>query len=286
MTHGRKSGSAILLLGMIALFALAGQPTLAAASGDVTPPIGTVWEFQSLTMGGKTQAPPTALNTPTISFDGRVASGVGFCNNYRASYVSRADVLRFGPAITTKRACAAVLNALEGQYLNLLASTTRYIVSGPNLTLYSGSRDRILFTVQTRPQTGQPAPPRPTPVSSLAVQPMMVNPAPAMSQKGLPPARTLFDKATADLQPDEQLLVLGPQQVACEGVIPQRCLLVKQPAEVAWSLFYGAIEGFAYQPGVTSLLRVRLERLARPAADGSSVRYRLVRVLGTQMVNR
>lgn len=252
----------------------------AQSTGAETLPNGIVWELQSLTLDGKTQSPPKALNTPTITFDGRVATGSGFCNNYRATYVSRDDLLRFGPAISTKRACMAILNTLETQYLNLLAGTNKYIVSGTNLTLYSGSQSRLLFSVQTRPQTGQPAPPKPTP--SMAVQPMMVNPAPAISQKGLPPARTIFDKVRATLSDGEQLMVVGPQQADCVSVVPTKCLIVKRPSAFAWSLFYGEIEGFKYQRGTTSLLRVKLETLARPAADGSTVRYRLVRVLGTQ----
>ena len=79
-------------------------------------------------------------------------------------------------------------------------------------------------------------------------------------------------------------MVVAPQQADCVSVVPQRCLLVKRPAETVWSLFYGAIEGFTYQSGSTSLLRVRLVRLPRPASDGSTLSYRLVRVLGTQMV--
>lgn len=260
------------------LLGLALQPVAAQSAG--TLPTGTVWELQSLTLDGKTQSPPKALNTPTITFDGRAASGSGFCNSYRATYVSRGDLLRFGPAVTTKRACMAILNTLEAQYLGLLAGTNKYIVSGTNLTLYSGSQSRLLFSVQTRPQTGQPAPPKPTP--TMAVQPMMVNPAPAISQKGLPPARTIFDKASATLGEGEQLLVVGPQQADCVSVVPEKCLIVKRPSAFAWSLFYGEIEGFKYQSGTTSLLRVRLETLDRPAADGSTVRYRLVRVLGTQ----
>lgn len=294
-----------LTLGMTAVLALTGQGALAQETtppsttppSASTPPTGTFWELQSLTMDGKTQPPPTALTRPTLSFDGRAVSGSGFCNAYRASYVSRADLLRFGTvlttktALTTKKACVPILSTLERQYLGLLSATTKYIVSGSNLTLYSGSRNRMLFTQKGRVPAASEARAAPLPpvpartVSSLAqIQTMMVNPAPALSQKGLPPARTIFDRATATLGLDEQLMVVAPQQADCVSVVPQRCLLVKRPAQAVWSLFYGAIEGFSYQSGRTSLLRVRLVRLPRPAADGSSLSYRLVRVLGTQMV--
>ena len=288
-----------LALGAAAVLALTGQGALAqeaTSPSATTPPAGTLWELQSLTVNGKTQQPPTALTRPTLSFDGRAVSGSSFCNAYRASYVSRADLLRFGATLTTKKACVPILNTLERQYLGLLSATTKYIVSGPNLTLYSGSRNRMLFTQKGKAQAVSGAaasearaasvPPVParTVSPSAQIQTMMVNPAPALSQRGLPPARTIFDRATATLGLDEQLMVVAPQQADCVSVVPQRCLLVKRPTEAVWSLFYGSIEGFVYQSGRTSLLRVRLERLPRPAADGSSLRYQLVRVLGTQMV--
>lgn len=295
--RGRTIGAGRLGLAMAALLALAG-PSLAGqalavqgalAQTVTTPPTGTLWELQSLTVNGKATPPPTALTRPTLSFDGRAASGSSFCNAYRASYVSRADLLRFGAAITTKKTCVPILGTLERQYLGLLSATTKYIVSGPNLTLYSGSRDRMLFTPKGRVPAASvaraaPMPPVParTVSPSAQIQTMMVNPAPALSQRGLPPARTIFDQATATLGLDEQLMVVASQQADCVSVVPQRCLLVKRPAETVWSLFYGAIEGFTYQSGSTSLLRVRLVRLPRPAADGSSLSYRLVRVLGTQ----
>ncbi len=294
--RGLEMNRTHLALGMTAVLVLMGQGALAleaAPSSSVTPPTGTVWELQSLTVNGKTTPPPTALTRPTLSFDGRAASGSSFCNAYRASYVSRADLLRFGAAITTKKACVPILNTLERQYLGLLSATTKYIVSGPNLTLYSGSRNRMLFAQKGRVPAASASESRAAPVApvpaqtvspSAQIQTMMVNPAPALSQKGLPPSRTIFDRAAATLGLDEQLMVVAPQQADCVSVVPQRCLLVKRPTETVWSLFYGGIEGFVYQSGRTSLLRVRLERLPRPAADGSSLRYRLVRVLGTQMV--
>ena len=286
--RGRISRAGRLRLAGAVLLTLAGQGALAQTV--TTPPTVTLWELQSLTVNGKTQPPPTALTRPTLSFDGRAVSGSSFCNAYRASYVARADLLRFGAAITTKKACVPILNTLERQYLSLLSATTKYIVSGPNLTLYSGSRDRMLFTQKgaaSAASVARAAPVPPVPARTVSpsgqIQTMMVNPAPPLSQKGLPPARTIFDRATATLGLDEQLMVVAPQQADCVSVVPQRCLLVKRPAETVWSLFYGAIEGFTYQSGSTSLLRVRLVRLPRPAADGSTLSYRLVRVLGTQM---
>ena len=46
-----------------------------------------------------------------------------------------------------------------------------------------------------------------------------------------------------------------------------------------WQLHHGEIEGFTFEPGVESVLRVKELPVAHPPADGSSVRWVLVEVL-------
>ena len=46
-----------------------------------------------------------------------------------------------------------------------------------------------------------------------------------------------------------------------------------------WELHYGDIEGFDWKMGVEYVLRVRETTVARPPADGSSLRWTLVEVL-------
>ena len=46
-----------------------------------------------------------------------------------------------------------------------------------------------------------------------------------------------------------------------------------------WNLFYSQIEGFSYEPGYEYVLQVRKEKIDNPPADGSSIRYRLVKVV-------
>jgi hypothetical protein len=74
-------------------------------------------------------------------------------------------------------------------------------------------------------------------------------------------------------------LDVAPTTVACMGEAPQRCLLVRTPSEQAWTRFYGTIEGFTHEEGYRYRIEVDRQRVARPPADGSSYRYRLLRVL-------
>lgn len=66
------------------------------------------------------------------------------------------------------------------------------------------------------------------------------------------------------------------------GVAPQVCLLVKEGEASDWELFYSQIEGFDYQPGYEYVLQVQKTPVANPPADGSSIRYTLVKVVSKQ----
>nr|WP_315262070.1 DUF4377 domain-containing protein [uncultured Limnohabitans sp.] len=74
-------------------------------------------------------------------------------------------------------------------------------------------------------------------------------------------------------------LTVAPQDVACMGEGPMRCLRVKVGKEATWSNFYSPIEGFTFTPGVQYKLLVRATPVANPPADGSNTHYALVRVL-------
>lgn len=65
----------------------------------------------------------------------------------------------------------------------------------------------------------------------------------------------------------------------CVALAPTQCLQVRTPPDTAWQLFYGAIDGFAYEPGFRYVLRVAERPIANPPADGSSVAYRLVAIV-------
>jgi hypothetical protein len=69
-------------------------------------------------------------------------------------------------------------------------------------------------------------------------------------------------------------------RVDCVGVGAQKCLLVKEDQFDPWQLFYGRIEGFDYVEGYAYELRVVEEEIENPPADGSSIRIKLVEVIG------
>ena len=76
------------------------------------------------------------------------------------------------------------------------------------------------------------------------------------------------------------VLFVARNRVPCVGVGPMECLLVRYTADGEWEAFYNAIEGFSFDPGYRYALLVRRSRVAEPvAADASSIRYRLIRIL-------
>jgi len=67
--------------------------------------------------------------------------------------------------------------------------------------------------------------------------------------------------------------------VDCEGVAPQKCMLVKNKIVGDWTYFYDNIKGFEYEEGYEYLLNVKIETIKNPPADASALKYTLVEVL-------
>ncbi|WP_420595831.1 META domain-containing protein [Deinococcus sp.] len=128
---------------LTALLAAAAAPSPAPAN---SVPIGGYTLSSFSQNGTQTPAPSPA---PTLSFDGKRASGFSGCNNFSGSYVARANILRFGALAATLRACPDDVNAFEQVYTKLLRGVTRFELTGPNnnqtLTLFSGSNDKLIF---------------------------------------------------------------------------------------------------------------------------------------------
>ncbi len=100
--------------------------------------------------------------------------------------------------------------------------------------------------------------------------------------KGAAPALALFAMTqcttTANASAgDEKTFIVGPQTADCTGVAPMKCLQVKENASASWTNFYSNIEGFTYEPGYEYVLKVKTEKIANPPADGSSIKYTLVK---------
>ena len=79
----------------------------------------------------------------------------------------------------------------------------------------------------------------------------------------------------------EEILTLdvAAARVPCQGAFPQECYRVRPQSDTDWTLFYGAIEGFDYQPGFEYTIKVVRRAVRNPPLDGSSFAYHLVSIL-------
>ena len=82
-----------------------------------------------------------------------------------------------------------------------------------------------------------------------------------------------------------EILHVAPYTSACIGAGPMDCLRVRSDGETNFQLFYNHIEGFEFEPGHNYTLRVRIEDVASPPADASSLRYTLLEVVKKEAVN-
>jgi heat shock protein HslJ len=73
---------------------------------------------------------------PTLQFgeDG-VVTGSGGCNDYSGPYTVKGRGIDIGPLVTTRKACAPEVMAVESNFLGGLEKVTTWRVGGGNLTL-------------------------------------------------------------------------------------------------------------------------------------------------------
>jgi heat shock protein HslJ len=98
---------------------------------------GAPWRVQSVNNGRGGVASVIQGTSLSITFgeDG-TASGETGCNAFRGPYTVTAGTLSFGALATTRRACLAdAANAQEQAFLDALAASTRFELSGGRLTL-------------------------------------------------------------------------------------------------------------------------------------------------------
>jgi putative lipoprotein len=99
---------------------------------------------------GDSAAPPGAGGKPaTIRFDSAASRAAGFagCNRYSAPYTIAGDSLGFGPAISTKMACADG-DSLERAYLAIIPEVTGFRATDSTLTLTGSSGTLAVFHAQ------------------------------------------------------------------------------------------------------------------------------------------
>lgn len=97
---------------------------------------------------------------------------------------------------------------------------------------------------------------------------------------------TVLNACSLSRSSTTKTLFVGPEQADCVGVVPQKCLLVKETVEDSYSFFYDGIAGFEWEEGFEYELRVTVTELEDPPADGSSLVYELIEVVSKTEVGQ
>ncbi len=106
-----------------------------------------------------------------------------------------------------------------------------------------------------------------------------------MNRRALIPLLFVFAFAAAcgDDEPNTETWLVEDYLVPCTGVGSQLCNSYETGGER--NLLYGSVEGFEWDWGRDAEIVVRLEDVAEPEADGSSIRYNLDEVVSTTPVS-
>lgn len=192
--------------------------------------------------------PKTRADAPLrLTFMDRLVVVSGLCNNMRAGYDLDGDKIKISGAASTMMACndnglMQYERAVGEQLPQASAWQITENPSGPVLTLRFADDSQWTLT-------------------------------------GTPTDETRFG-GTGEIQ----FLEVASQRVACSHpLIPNmQCLNVReikyndsgiQTSQGEWQAFYGEIEGYTHQPGVSNILRVKRYTRANVPADASSHAY-------------
>jgi heat shock protein HslJ len=88
-------------------------------------------------VGGQPVPADTGGGGPTLRLDssGARASGSAGCNRFSGSFKLSGDSLSFGPAVSTRMACAPAAMQLEQAYFSALSAASTYRATDSTLTL-------------------------------------------------------------------------------------------------------------------------------------------------------
>ena len=221
-------------------------PASASASAGVSSAVltGHHWALQSATnvQGQRIDAFfPSPAKPMTLNFaEGRV-NIAGGCNLRGGAYQINGGQLVVGPMPSTMMACEPPLMAADKSMANALAQPAAITVqpgTPATLTLVTATNDKLVFTGTPTLASQHGAPTR----VFLEVAPQKV----ACNHPLMPNAQCL---QTREIQFNEQGLRVG------------------QPGP--WQVFQGDIQGFTFEPGYRSVLRVDRYTRANPPADAS-----------------
>lgn len=89
----------------------------------------------------------------------------------------------------------------------------------------------------------------------------------------------MFSGSAVFAQSKTEVLIVADRRAECTGVSKMKCLQVKKPQDEKWSSLFQNIENFDYAEGYTYIVRVRVDQVKNPAADGSNLKYTLRKIL-------
>lgn len=139
-------GTAVWRRGAVVLvLALAAGCASKQSAEPPAPSIVGLWQAQEV---AGTAVPADTRVTLSMYGDGRAVGRAG-CNNYTTKYQRTGETISFGPAISTKMACAPDLMTLEQHYLDTLSAATR-VERRPDgtLVLTADNAAQLLFRRQ------------------------------------------------------------------------------------------------------------------------------------------
>jgi heat shock protein HslJ len=128
---GKRMG---ILMAAAALIALPGchRNTEVAAGGSVSALQTGTWTLVEL--NGRPAGMGAGGQPATVQIAADRASGFAGCNRFSSTYEMSGATLRFTAPVSTRMACASGME-LEVAYLNAIAATRSYRVSGGTLEL-------------------------------------------------------------------------------------------------------------------------------------------------------
>ncbi len=84
---------------------------------------------------------------------------------------------------------------------------------------------------------------------------------------------------------NQKILEIAPNLVDCVGMVPMKCMQVREPGQ-NWGNFFEGIAGFSFKPDYSYKLLVNVTNLENPPMDASSLKYTLIRLLDFDPVRR
>ena len=251
--------------GIVGMAAALGAPVLAAEAAPATAPAAPAaapalsanhWRLTDAknAQGQRIDALFANADKPVqLDFvDGRVAVG-NTCNRMGGSYAVAGDELKFDRMASTMMACTdAKLMALDQEVGKRLEASLKFVQSADSLTLTTANGDVLTFS-------GEPT---------------------AETRYG-GPGETVFLEVDAQtkacshpLIPDKQCLQVRELKYDDKGL--------RTGTDGAFENFYSDIEGYAHEPGIRNVLRVKRYTIANPPADAPNQAYVLDMVVESE----